>query len=124
VRIAPVSPSAEPLRLAAAMISSVIALYALTALVRGESGLVAVTIVYATAALICTGFARSGADLVCAALAAVFGVGTEAVMAAAGIFEYASDVPSLLGFATWLPALYLAYGVVAARLGGLLARAP
>jgi hypothetical protein len=50
-------------------------------------------------------------------------VTTEIVLAGAGIFEYADDVSQLAGVAAWLPGLYLAYGVVAARLGMMLARA-
>ena len=50
----------------------------------------------------------------------LFGVGTEVVLSAAGVFEYADDIEQILGVAAWLPALYLAYGVVASRLGALL----
>jgi len=103
------------------MVAAVVGLYALTALVRGEPGEVAVVIVLAAAALICARFARSGFDLLCGALAAVVGMTTEAVMAAVGAFEYASDVPQVAGAATWLLGLYMAYGVVVARLGVALA---
>ena len=102
------------------MIAAVLALYALTALVRGEPQPVAVVLAYGVAALICTRFARSRADGICGVLAALFGVTTEIVVAAAGVFEYAGDVAQFAGVATWLPALYVAYGVVAARLGVLL----
>jgi hypothetical protein len=78
-------------------------------------------LVYAVAALIVARFATAPADLACALLAAVFGVGTEIVLSAAGAFEYADDVSQIAGVAAWLPALYLAYGVVAGRLGLLLA---
>jgi hypothetical protein len=111
----------EGAREAVAMIASVLALYALTALVRGEPQPVAVVLIYGVAALICTRFARSRADLLCGVLAALFGVTTEIVVAAAGVFEYAGDVAQFAGVASWLPALYVAYGVVAARLGVLAA---
>lgn len=112
---------ADPLREATAMIASVLALYALTALVRGEPAAVGIVISYAVAALICARFACDRADLVCAGLAVVFGIGTEIVLSAAGVFEYADDVEQIFGVAAWLPAIYLAYGVVAARLGVMLA---
>ncbi len=102
---------------AAQMVAWIIALYALTAIVRGEPQEVAVALVYAVAAGICGAFAHSRADIACGALAAVVGVTIEIVLAAEGIFEYAGDVGDFAGVATWLPALYFAYGVVAGRLG-------
>lgn len=113
---------AERGRDAVAMIAAVLALYALTALVRGEPQPAAVVICWAVAALIVARWARGPAELGCAALAAVVGVGTEALLAAAGVFSYADDISRFGGVASWLPALYLAYGVVAARLGLLAAR--
>jgi hypothetical protein len=110
------------MREAAQMVAWIIALYALTALVRGEPQEVAVAIVYAVAAGICGAFAHSRADVACGALAAVVGVTIEVILAAAGVFEYADDVGDFLGVATWLPALYFAYGVVAGRLGLIAAR--
>ncbi|MEZ5061130.1 MAG: hypothetical protein R2700_06380 [Solirubrobacterales bacterium] len=112
----------EGLRDAVAMIASVIALYALTALVRGEPQPAAVVICWAVAAVIVARWARGPADLACAALAALFGVTSEIVLAAAGVFEYAGDIARFAGVASWLPALYLAYGVVAGRLGLIAAR--
>lgn len=113
---------AESWRDAAAMIAAVLGLYALTALARGEPQPAAVVACWAVAALIVARWGRGPAELICAALAAIVGVTTEAVLAAAGIFEYADDVAQFAGVASWLPALYLAYGVVAARLGLLAAR--
>jgi uncharacterized membrane protein YoaK (UPF0700 family) len=111
------------MREAAQMIAWIIALYALTALVRSEPQEVAVAIVYAVAAAIAGAFAHSRADVVCGALAAVVGVTIEIVLAAEGVFEYADDVGDFAGVATWLPALYFAFGVVAGRLGLTCARA-
>ena len=113
----------QPLRIAAAMIAAVLALYAVTALVRGEPSSAGIVLCWGVAALICLRFARDRADWICAALAMLFGVGTEVVLSAAGVFEYADDIEQILGVAAWLPALYLAYGVVASRLGALLSRA-
>jgi hypothetical protein len=111
----------DPLREAAAMIASVLGLYALTAIVRGEPAAVGIVLCWSVAALICARFARDRVDWLCAALALIFGVGTEVVLSAAGVFEYAGDVEQIFGVAAWLPALYLAYGVVASRLGVLAA---
>lgn len=119
---------ADPLRDGVVAIASVLGLYALTALVRGEPQPAAVVLVYAVAALIVARFARSPADLICALLAALVGVGTEIVLSATDVFAYADDIARVAGVASWLPALYLAYGVVAGRIGlliaGLESRAP
>lgn len=112
----------DGMREAAQMVAWVIALYALTALVRGEPQDVAVAIVYAAAAAICGAFAHSRADIGCGALAAIVGVTIEVILADAGVFAYAEDVADFLDVATWLPALYFAYGVVAGRLGLIAAR--
>lgn len=118
LRLAPSGPGGSVgARECVAMIAAILALYALTAIVRGEPQPVATVLVYAVAALICARFARTPADLICGGLAALFGVGGEIVLAAAGVFEYADDLSRIAGVAAWLPALYLAYGVVAARLG-------
>jgi hypothetical protein len=112
---------ADP-RDAVAMIAAVLGLYALTALMRGEPQASGAVAAYAVAALICARWARDRVDVQCAVLAAVFGVGTEMLLSAAGVFEYADDVEQVAGVAIWLPALYLAFGVVAARLGSMLAK--
>lgn len=110
------------MREAAQMVAWVLALYALTAIVRGEPQDVAVVLVYAAAAGISGAFAHSRADIACGALAAVVGVTIEIILANAGVFEYAEDVADFLDVATWLPALYFAYGVIAGRLGLIAAR--
>ncbi len=107
---------------ALAMIASVIALYVLTAAVFGLHAELAVAGVYAVALVIVVAYARGPIDLLCGVLAVAGGVGLEILTAAFGLFEYGETVPSFLGVATWLPGLYLAYGVVAGRLGLLLAR--
>lgn len=126
VRFGPVADDepvgGETLRQAVLMVAAVLGLYALTALVRGEPDEVGIVLVYAVAALICGAFARRPVDLACGLIAAAFGVTTEIVLAAADVFEYARDVPQVAGVAAWLPGLYLAYGVVAARLGMIAAR--
>ncbi len=89
---------------------------------RGEPQPAAVVICWSVAALIVARWARGPWELVCAVLAALFGVTTEILLAAVDVFAYADDVARIAGVASWLPALYLAYGVVAARLGMLAAR--
>ena len=121
VRLAGAGGGATDPRDAVAMIAAVLGLYALTALLRGEPQASGAVAAYAVGALICARWTRDRVDLLCAALAAVFGVGAEIVLSAAGVFEYADDVEQVAGVAIWLPALYLAYGVVAARLGSMLA---
>lgn len=112
---------ADPVREGATMIAAVIGLYALTALVRGEPASVGIVLCWSVAALICARFARGRAEVACALLAMAFGVGTEIALSEAGVFAYADDIEQIAGVAAWLPALYLAYGVVASRLGVLLA---
>lgn len=116
------SLGADDLREALAMIAAVVGLYALTAIVRGEPQPAAVVICWAVAGVIVARWARGPWELACAVLAALFGVTTEIVLAALDTFKYADDVARFAGVASWLPALYLAYGVVAARLGMLAAR--
>lgn len=124
VRFGPVEDCerAEGVREAVAMVAAVLGLYALTALVRGEPQGPAVVICWAVGVLIAARWARGRWELICAILAAFAGVSAEALLAAAGVFEYSDDVARIAGVASWLPALYLAYGVVAARLGVIAAR--
>ena len=56
-------------------------------------------------------------------MAAVVGPLVEIVEQRAGIFEYTANVDGLWGVAPWLVPLYFAFGVVAVRLGELLAAA-
>lgn len=110
----------DPFREGAAMIAAVVGLYALTALVRGEPASAGIVLCWALAALTCARFARGRAEIACALLAMAFGVGTEIALSEAGVFAYADDIEQIAGVAAWLPALYLAYGVVASRLGVIL----
>jgi len=118
------APERGALREGAVMIAAVVGLYALTALVRGEPQPAAIVLVYAVAAVIVARFATAPADLVCAVLAALFGVGIEIVLAAADVFMYAEDLARFAGVATWLPGLYLAYGVIAGQLALLFSSRP
>ena len=63
--------------------------------------------------------------LACGISAAVIGPIAEIVIVELDLAEYAPSADSLGGVALWLPFLYLAFGVVAARLAELLvARRP
>jgi hypothetical protein len=104
-----------------ASIASVVGLYSLTALVRHDPLGPATALCYALAALIAWHFVDGRAALACGALAAVVGPATEIALVAAGVCEYTKGVDGLFGVAPWLPALYFAFGVVAARLAELLA---
>lgn len=76
----------------------------------------AAVLIYSLTAVItwCALGDRRGA--LCGVLAAVVGPFVEAVVAAAGLARYAEDSDALFGVAPWLPALYLAFGVVVALL--------
>jgi hypothetical protein len=109
------------LRDGVAAVASVVGLYALTALLRHDPLGPSTALCYALAALTAWHFADGRAALACGVIAALIGPATEIVIVAAGLSEYGDGVDGLAGVAPWLPALYFAFGVVAARLGELLA---
>jgi hypothetical protein len=117
MRLGPARPGG--LRDGAAGVAAVVGIYAVTATLRDAALLPATAAVYALAALVIV-FMADGPALVCAGLAVLGGVGGEIVLAQLDVFEYAPDIDRLLGVTPWLPGLYLAFGVVAARLGELL----
>ncbi|MGO4258747.1 hypothetical protein [Marmoricola sp. RAF53] len=101
-------------------VASVLALYALTAFLRGTPTALSTTMVSALAVIIwCVLGDRT--SLRFGALAAVAGPVAEIVLARAGLFAYAADSDELGGVALWLPGLYFAFGIVAALLGELAA---
>ncbi|MEA2123674.1 MAG: hypothetical protein QOI80_456 [Solirubrobacteraceae bacterium] len=117
VRLGPVRPGG--MRDGAAGVAAVIGIYAVTAVVRDAALGPSTALVYALAALVIALMADRPA-LICAGLAVVGGVGGEIVLAQLDVFAYARDIDCLAGVPPWLPGLYLAFGVVAARLGELL----
>ena len=121
VRLGPVRPGG--LREGAVGVAAVVGIYAVTAALRDAALLPATALVYALAAVVVALMADRPA-LVCAALAVIAGVGGEIVLAALDVFRYAPDIDVLAGVAPWLPGLYVAFGVVAARLGELLLDGP
>jgi hypothetical protein len=104
-----------------AAVAAIVGLYALTALLRHDPIGPSTALVCALAVLTARRFADGRAALACGALAAIVGPATEIVIVAAGLSEYGAGVDGLIGVAPWLPALYFAFGVVAARLGELFA---
>ena len=118
VRLGPLRPGANPVE-AAAAIASVVGLYALTAVVADEDPLAATVLIWSLAMVIAARFGGGTPALACAVLAAVLGPLAEILIVEAGLSRYASSADGLLGVAEWLPALYFAFGVVAARLAEL-----
>ena len=120
LRLGPPRPGHDPVE-AVAAIASVIALYALTAVVTGEEPLSATVLVWALALVIAARFGGGLPALACAVSAAVLGPVAEIVIVEAELARYSHSGDGLFGVAEWLPALYFAFGIVAARLAEILA---
>jgi len=108
------------LRQGAGAIAAVLAIYATTALVYDEPEGAATTLVLMLALLVVCWLADGWAAIVCGVAAAITGPLAEVLIVELELASYAESSDSLLGVALWLPALYLAFGVVAARLAELL----
>lgn len=100
--------------------AAVVGLYALTAVLRDQPLAPTTALVVAVATVITCVLADGRPALTCGALAAFNGTFFEVVLVRLDIFEYAEDIDLLAGVPPWLPALYFAFGVVAARLAELL----
>lgn len=118
LRLGPARPGSNPVE-AAAAIASVIGLYALTAVVSDEDPLTATVLIWSLALLIAARFGGGTPALACAVLAAVLGPLAEILIVEAELARYAPSADGLVGVAEWLPALYFAFGIVAARLAEL-----
>jgi hypothetical protein len=124
LRLGPPRPGFDP-RSGAGAIAAVLALYATTALVFDEPEAPATTLILMLAVLIVCWLADGWPAIVCGVVAAVIGPLAEILIVELELAEYAQPADSLFGVALWLPALYLAFGVVVARLAELLvARRP
>ena len=108
------------LRLAVGAIASVIAIYAVTALVYDEPEGPATILVAMLAVLVACWLADGWPALVCGLSAAIVGPLAEIAVVEAELAEYADSADTLWGVPLWLAPLYLAFGVVAARLAELL----
>lgn len=94
----------------------VLALYALTAALRGEPPTVSVVLTGAVAMAIWAWWDPSPRAFAVALGAAIAGPLAEAGIVALGAASYAGDADGLLGVAEWLPCLYFAAGAVASGL--------
>jgi hypothetical protein len=119
LRLGPPRPAFDP-RVGAAAIASVLAIYAITALVYDQPETPATVLVLMLAVLVVCWLADGWPALACGLAAAVAGPVAEIVIVKLDLAEYAESADSLFGVALWLPALYLAFGVVVARLAELL----
>ena len=119
LRLGPARPGYD-LRIAFAAIAAVLALYALTAIVYDEPEQPAAVLVTGLAVLIAFWLDGGSPALVCGLAAAVAGPVAEILIVELDLAEYAPSADTLFGVALWLPALYFAFGFVAARLAELL----
>jgi len=91
----------------------VLALYALTAVLRGQPATVSVVLTGAIAVAVWAWWDPSAGALAIAAAAAVAGPLAEIVLVELDAASYAADSDDLGGVAPWLPCLYFAAGAVA-----------
>jgi len=119
LRLGPPRSGRDPAE-AVTAIGSVVALYALTALVTDEDPLAATVLIWTLAIVIAARFGGGMPALACAASAAVLGPLAEILVVEADLARYAQSADGLIGVAEWLPALYFAFGIVAARLAEIL----
>jgi hypothetical protein len=94
----------------------VLALYALTAVLRHQPVTVSVLLVSALAVAVWCWWDPSPGALAVACAAAVAGPLAEIGIVAVGAARYEAGADQLAGVAPWLPALYFAAGAVASRL--------
>jgi hypothetical protein len=104
----------------AGAIAAVLGIYALTALVHDEPEVPATALVLALAVIVVCWFADGWPAFACGLAVAIAGPVAEIAIVRLDLAEYAESADSLFGVAIWLPALYLAFGVVAARLAELI----
>jgi hypothetical protein len=100
----------------------VLALYALTAALRGQPTTVSVTLCAAVAVVIWAWWDPSPGAFAIALGAAVAGPLTEIGIVELGAASYTPGSDGLGGVAPWLPCLYFAAGAVASRLWAAIAR--
>jgi hypothetical protein len=124
MRLGPARPGFDA-RTGIAAIAAVLAIYAITALVHDAPEEPATTLVIGLAVIVACWLAGGRPAIVCGLVAAVAGPAAEIVIVELDLARYSSTADSLFGVALWLPALYFAFGFVAARLAELLvARRP
>ncbi len=104
--------------------AAVLALYALTATLRGQDMTVSVVLCGAIAVAVWAWWSPTLRSLAVAMVAAILGPLAEMGVVASGAAHYASDSDALGGVAPWLPCLYFAAGAVASGVLGALTREP
>lgn len=119
LQLAPPRPGFDP-RLGVAAIAAVLAIYAITAIVHEAPEQPTTVLIWGLAILVAFWLDGGRAALICAVAAAVIGPVAEIVIVELELARYAESADSLFGVALWLPALYFAFGYVAARLAELL----
>ena len=119
LRLGPPRPGFD-VRVGIGAIAAVLALYALTALVYDEPEGPATILIVMSAVLVACWLAGGRPAIICGLAAAVAGPLAEILIVELDLAEYADSADSLFGVALWLPALYFAFGFVAARLAELL----
>jgi hypothetical protein len=119
LHLAPPRPGLD-VRVGAGAIAAVLAIYAVTALVYDEPATPATALICLLAVLVACWLADGLAALACGLAAAVVGPLAEIAIVELELSRYADSADELGGVALWLPALYFAFGVVAARLAELL----
>jgi len=102
-------------------IAAVLALYALTAALRGQPTTVSVVLCAGVAVVIWSWWDPSPGALAVALGAAVLGPLAEIGIVTVGAARYASDADGLGGVAAWLPCLYFGAGSVASGLWRVIA---
>jgi hypothetical protein len=96
--------------------AAVLALYALTAVLRHQPTTVSVVLTGAVAVAIWAWWDPSPGALGAGVAAAVVGPLAEIAVSQAGLAHYAADADGLGGVAPWLPSIYFAAGAVSAQL--------
>ncbi len=119
LRLAPPRPGFDA-RTGLAAIAAVLAIYATTALVHQQPEGPATTLVVALAVVVACWLGGGRAALACGIAAAIAGPLAEIAIVELELARYAPTADGLGGVALWLPALYFAFGFVAARLAELL----
>jgi hypothetical protein len=107
-------------RLGIAAIASVLAIYAITALIHDQAEEPGTVLIVVLAALVACWLGGGVPAIVCGIAAAVVGPIAEIIIVELDLAMYSPLADSLFGVALWLPALYFAFGVVVARLAELL----
>jgi hypothetical protein len=102
--------------------AAVLALYALTAVVRDQPDTVSVILIGSLAVLIWSWWDPSPGALAVAVAAAILGPLAEIVIVEIDAAHYSESADSLGGVAPWLAGLYFAAGAVGSRLWAAIAR--